>query len=118
MNPAFKPKKKKIIISLVPFYLFILFIPFRIDSVWKGFSDSIIGLFLDCFSALGYLIFLMMLYPFYPFLEKLGLVRMKGIGVTVLAMPDISFWGFILLAFIYSCIIYVIISLRERRGKI
>ncbi len=117
MKLILKPTKKKILLSLIPFYLFALFIPFIIDLIWSGFSNSAFGFFLEGFSIIGYLIFLLMLYPFYHIFEALGLMKMEMVGMTIWASPNISFLGFIFLAFIYSCIIYLIISFRDRRKK-
>jgi hypothetical protein len=110
-------KKKKIIISLMPFYLLILFVPFLIDSVWSGFADTKVGFFPAGFSVIGYLIFLLILFPFYHIFEVVGLVKMKTISMTVWDLPDISLLGYIILPLIYSCIIYVIVSFMETRKK-
>jgi hypothetical protein len=113
----FKITKKKLFFSLIPFYLLLGFIPFLIDAFWDSFDDSKIGSFLTTVSVFCYLIFWMLLLPVYPLFKLLGLADDRMLGVSVWALPDITFLGYIILALIYTMLFYLIISIFQKNNS-
>ena len=106
----FKPKKIKVIISLLPFYFLFGLIPIWIELSIDGFMDTYIGHYLFGVSIIFYWTFLLMASPVMEIFIKLGLMDQGGGGIFVIAIPEITFPGLVILSLIYSILIYLIIS--------
>jgi hypothetical protein len=105
---TFKITIKKVFISLVPFYLMIFLIPFIFK--YEGL-DAWVGSSLFGVMIMVYWLFIVMAYPFHSIFLKVGL--MEGL----VGFPEISNTGLFLLAFIYSVLIYILISIFYKKKK-
>ncbi len=110
----FKPTKRKIIFSLIPFYLLILMVPLLGLNDKFIFLGKIFGETLVFVAVMVYLSFLKLVVPFQHLFEKVGLFRIEGSG-GLFPAPIISFWGLILLALIYFCLIYLVVSFFSKK---
>lgn len=109
-----KPTKLKIIISLAPIFIFLalLFVD-KLDQA-EIFSNS------DLFNALGIVLIAAILFlsaPFWPVLEKLGMIKGDFIkGPTESGMAIIVVIYFVIIYFITSLIQYLIN--RKKRNEV
>lgn len=103
----FEFKKTKFFWSLLPFYLMLGLAPLWIELFFNGFMDTFIGYYLYGISIIIYFIFLLMVAPFEHLFRSLNLMDS---GSGWLPIPEITFWGLIILSLFYSILLYIALS--------
>lgn len=105
----FKPTKGKVLISLIPVYLLVFILPIALDL----YDTSVSGLkvFFYGVGMIFYVVFTGLILPFTWLFEATGL------GIDFGVLPEISLFGLILLALIYSSLLYLLISFFQKKLK-
>lgn len=110
-----KPNKWKVILSLIPVYALLFLIPLLPTLMGKyEYNEdyiSSVGLFFENLAWFFYVIFVIIGFPFSWLLQAFGLVGEYD------TLPEINPFGLVLLALIYSTILYLLISLLQWKKR-
>lgn len=110
----FKPTKRKIILSLIPFVPVLLMPVFMLEIPFSfPLAEALMSIQL-AIMILAYGAILLMAFPLQPILIPLGMWEYHSSLFIAASGPEVSVSGMILTALIYSIVLYVLVSFSQK----